>query len=658
MDLELETDPHACEWSDNEGNESDKLDNIFSSSFKKDVVSNTKLTPLAMRRKKKQNQKETKKRLQDEREAERLKRLDITGPKPIISNSKGQRKVDRIKTQVTNTKKKYLEQLNQHEFEPVYNDRRLYGADSFIDDKVIPVKVITKEEVTSDSDFDIKGHHMMRNHTDGSAFLYGKTQFKQFAYIETKSRKKISKKQDELLRKKIALSNFSFDVQGAPAPVLYRNKMSSTNENDKTVAIVLQQDAPVSSTNEQQEKIEISEEILQQQVSKQREMNSLKKQNYLSTPLPSAASSKIEKFEGSPDPHKGFETIDQEIDQRLQSQEFNKEMDSKQENVPILAVPLQETSRIEEQLKALTAQVASLIAMVAEKDNTIAKLLTLIEELKEDKQAEADQKEIKEIVQRKSAETAKELRARYAAEKAQNEFEQTLNRRTRRAIKFNNPGLPRSNTSPLITTFKDDGINKQLDVQMASTSKQQKEVIKNNLQLSPEDKSKVVNQGVRPVNAESVGSTSFAAKLLDKLVRSKSTVSYAQHTPKVELPPRPKGIQAQTWALIVKSTPIGSENWEAKRKVKVFEQYKKLYFAQRATLEVKWQEAVVKVNQPKLKNTWLLHPTTVITAFREGKLEEVPNMLKQWRDSAATYVPKIADFPKEWAKAIPKPVKS
>jgi hypothetical protein len=125
MDLELETDPHACEWSDNEGNESDKLDNIFSSSFKKDVVSNTKLTPLAMRRKKKQNQKETKKRLQDEREAERLKRLDITGPKPIISNSKGQRKVDRIKTQVTNTKKKYLEQLNQHEFEPVYNDRRL-----------------------------------------------------------------------------------------------------------------------------------------------------------------------------------------------------------------------------------------------------------------------------------------------------------------------------------------------------------------------------------------------------------------------------------------------------------------------------------------------------------------------------------------------------
>jgi hypothetical protein len=212
---------------------------------------------------------------------------------------------------------------------------------------------------------------------------------------------------------------------------------------------------------------------------------------------------------------------------------------------------------------------------------------------------------------------------------------------------------PKAKTMPVLK-FQDDGVNKLVNMEKARTPAEKVEVIKNTMTLSEEVKARAVNQEVRPVNAEKVGEKTFAEKLAAGLVRSKSSIRWTKKVVEQPSAPRPKGIQEKAWKNILKQTPETLENWEAKRKVKIFEQYKRLFYAQHVRLELQWQEAAVKAKTPKIKNDWLIAPGKVVALLRQEELENVLKSIQEWRNKAATYVPKNSKIAADWAK-IPLP---
>jgi len=664
---EVESDPFASAHDPVDGDLVEPvLDAIFKTSrevFLKNPATLSK--PAAIRRNKKQKQKDSSKPAIESSKQKDLNNNPVL--KPDIK-SKGQRKTNLIRQKEASTTKKYLGQISRTEFEPVHNDRRLYGADSFNSDIVLPVKVIQKEEVNETSDFKVNSHHMLRNHTDGSAFLYGTTIKKQFSDIE-KSDHKISKTQAKKQRCYLSKANFSYDLAGNPISKNLINKMNSKEDlsldNNPTV-----QQENLSSSIEQSHSDR--EELLQQQIAEQRARVVQQKESYISARLPETqeSSSQVEEFNGSYNPHNGIPTIDNEIE--------NMEIPKNQEIVP--ESRLNETSETLAAIQALSAQIANLTTIVSQQAEELKNLRQLlaerdreIEELKQPKVQNVPTEEIKEPVpevlpieikkveivpikeqltplkadippQEKSQPSTSKVATPLAKEEPQpstskDEFT------TVKSKKFS-----RAKSSPLITRFKDDGINKQLDISTAQTPKEKLDVIKNNITLTDEQKKKVTGQGIRAVNAEPVKEKTFAEKLAQGLQRSKSTIRYSPKQVSKPLPPRPKAIQEKTWSLIVKATPETLENWEAKRKVKVFEQYKKLFYAQHARLTIRWQEAMVK-HKLNLKNDWLQFPGRVLALLRAEELDAVPQAIQTWRNKAATYVPKNGNINADWASS-------
>lgn len=182
-------------------------------------------------------------------------------------------------------------------------------------------------------------------------------------------------------------------------------------------------------------------------------------------------------------------------------------------------------------------------------------------------------------------------------------------------------------------------------------------MIENTLILPEEVRKRAVNQEVRPVNAEKVGEKTFSEKLAAGLARSKSSIRWTPRQVQTAAPPRPKGIQIKAWHIILKQTPETLENWEARRKVKIFEQYKRLFYAQHVKLELQWQEAAFKAKTPKVKNDWLIAPGKVVALLRKEQLDKVLDAIQEWRNKAATYIPKGSKIAADWAKT-PLPEKT
>lgn len=542
-----------------------------------------------------------------------------------------------------NTTVKSYDQLQRVVQLPVYNDRRLYNEKSFDGDIPIPVKTIPKDTEEDLGDFKINYHFLMRNPQDSSAFVYGKTLIKKVCDIE-KKQVRVSKTQDKRQKRFLSKANFAYDLKGNQIPL--ENKETNMNQqksHESNDTPVLQQEV---SSNSKELSAEAIEEHLQKQIAERKKQIEAQRAQFKSSQrATTSTSSQLEEFKGSFDPNDGFKVVDQQIETKMES--IKKEEEVSKSSVC-------EESKTLAAIAALTAQVAELSKVISEQ----SKELTLLrKELAEkDREIKALKEKPKEVLVPHSSDA--ELKQEIVPAKPEQVEQPTTSKAAlnKEETKVEKPKVPsnkkvqRAKTMP-VSKFIDDGVNKLVNMDKAETPAQKMEVIKNNLTLPKAVQQKAVNQEVRPVNAEKVSEKSFAEKLAAGLVRSKSSIRYTPKAEKKPAVPRPKGIQEKVWINILKQTPETLENWEAKRKVKIFEQYKKLFYAQHVKLELLWQAAAVKAGVPKAKNDWLIAPGKVVALLRKEKLENVLSAIQVWRDKAATYVPKDGKIAQGWAKA-------
>lgn len=609
----LESDPFWEDCDPVSGDEVDsKLDQIFSKEVFLEKTVTGPRTTMSRRSQKQQQQKLTQQRLRDQRESERLRQNDLIQQQGIQEDSKivksGHKKMNIVKQKVANTTIKSFSDLPVKELLPVFDDRRLYNDKSFIEENLVPVKVLEKDISTDTGDFSVNEHYMFRHQVDGSSFTYGKTQIIKYSDV-SKSQQKFSKKQDKFNKRHLSKANFSYDLSGN------KIEMESIERHGDDDSLVLQQ---VESPNID---ASLSEQDIQNKISENIKRVKLQREQYLQKPLPTNNLEKTstEVFQGSHDPRIGLANLDNEI----------KNMESQNEKEIISESSVCKDDEIKNAILALSTQIAELTKIVSEQSK---ELTSLREQLLQKDLEILSLKEPKEVI-----------------------VEQVIVPPVTPIIEpVAGPSKPkklkRSKTMP-ITKFKDDGNEKKVNMNLAKTKKDKEEVIKNTLTLPETTLQKAVNQEVRSVNSEKVSETSFATKLAKGLVRSKSTFSYKPKPQVVPSVPRPKGIREIAWVKILAATPETLENWEAKRKVKIFEQYKKLFYAQHKQLELRWLEAITAAKQPKLKNDWLITPGKVLALLRAEQLENVLNSIQVWRDKAATYVPQGIDIPANWAKA-------
>jgi len=651
----VESDPFAKDCEPVSGDNVDfKLDEIFSSSKEFYMEKNVPGPSTTMSRKaKKEKQKETQRRLQQKREDERLRKLDLVekqGGEQIVKSTKhGQRKVDLVRQKTTNTTKKTLDQLEPVVLPPVYNDRRLYNDKSFDGEVILPVKIIEKEVHEDNSDFKINYHFMMRNQTDGSAFTYGKTLIKKHSEVEKKEQNKVSKTQDKYNKRYLSQANFAFDLQGNKVPLVKKEDMDPIEKHGNDDVSVLQQEQSETST----EKVAIlSDQELEAALAKRKKQIDEEKIRYLQSRSSTSTSSQIEEFTGSYDPRDGLKTVENEIETKMES--IKKEEEISQSSVcqdsETLAALAVLTAQVAELTKVMTEQskeLALLRNQLAEKDREIK---ALKEQPKQEVIAKASKKLDKEEIKKPVVKTEKPSTSQLPSPKGKSEVKKEV----KKISPVSKPQMPpRSKTMP-VSKFEDDGVDVLVNMDKAVTPAEKVEVIKNTMTLPKEVRAKAINQEVRSANAEKVGEKSFAEKLAAGLVRSKSSIRWTKKATQQPSVPKPKGIQEKAWNNILKQTPETLENWEAKRKVKIFEQYKRLFYAQHVKLELQWQEAAIKAKTPKVKNDWLIAPGKVVALLRKEKLEDVLKSIQEWRNKAATYVPKDSKIAADWAK-VPLP---
>jgi len=653
----VESDPFAedCEPVDDDKIDQ-KLDEIFSSTkqfFMEKTVPGPSTT--MSRKAKKQKQKETQLRLAQQREEERLRKLDLIqkqGDQQIVkSNKHGQRKVDLVRQKTTNTTKKTLDQLQPVVQPPVYDDRRLYNEKSFDGDVLVPVKIIDKEVHEDTGDFKINYHFMMRNQTDGSSFIYGKTLIKKDSEVEKKEQIKVSKTQDKFNKRYLSPANFAFGLEGTKLPIIKKKDMDPIERHDNDEISVLQQEE---STSGIEQLTGYSEEEIWAAVAERKKQIADQKIKYLQSRNTNSTSSQIEEYSGSHDPRDGFKTVDNEIETKMES--IKKEEEISQSGV-------RQDSETLAAIAALSAQVAELTKVITQQSTELALLRAELAEKDREIKALKEQPKQEKSIAKVSEEKSEKKEILIPVEKTDKPSTSKLpppkgkteaKKEKKKTPSTSKPQMPpRSNTMP-VSKFEDDGINKLVNMDRAKTPTEKIEVIKNTMTLPEEVRSKAVNQEVRPANAERVGEKSFAERLAAGLIRSKSTIRWTNKVVQQSSVPRPKGIQEKAWKNILKQTPETLENWEAKRKVKIFEQYKRLFYAQHVKLELQWQEAAVKAKTPKVKNDWLIAPGKVVALLRKEKLEDVLKSIQEWRNKAATYVPKDGKIAADWAK-VPLP---
>jgi hypothetical protein len=570
-----------------------------------------------------------------------------------------------VRQKLQNTTKKSYDQIEPMVLPTVYTDRRLYNEKSFDGDVVIPVKTIEKQVEENLGDFVVGYHFMMRNQPDSSSFTYGKTILKKVTDVEKKENK-ISKTQDKFNKRFLSRANFSYDLKGQKVSTNQNQNMDLTKKHVNDDELVLQQ---ASTSSSQEQIIENSEEALQWKVAETKKKIAAKRAQFLQKNDSTSSSSHVEKFTGSHDPKDGFSTIDNEIETKMESiknQEVISDSSVCKENETLAAIA------------ALSAQVANLTRVIEQQSQELAKLRNELAEKDREIQAlkEQPKKEVKipdEVVPKENELKEEDRKIETPQEQPkivpkedqpstskahQNALPPKEEKSEQKKAVTKAPKMPaRAKTMPVVSKFRDDGVKKLVNMETAETPAQKFEVIQNTLTLPEKVRQRAVNQEVRPVNAERVGEQSFSEKLAAGLARSKSSIRWTPKQVQKDLPPRPKGIQVKTWQTILRLTPETLENWEAKRKVKIFEQYKRLFYAQHVKLELQWKEAAVKAKTPRVLNDWLTSPGKVVALLRKEQLENVLEAIQEWRNKAATYIPKGSKIAADWAKT-PLPERS
>jgi len=628
-----------------------------------------RLSSVQVRKQKQINQRELNDRLRADREKVRLENLAKWGEKELKNSKTSQKKKNLILSSVNSTIKRDLTSFTPRALPETFSDRRIYGADSFRDDGLIECVKIMPKDIEDDSEFRIISHPMQAIELDASRLLYGKTLRSLPVIVEKKEvvfNKTASKKNKVFLSK----ANFSYDLQGNKIPKNF-NKMDIDNvSNDVVIADLHVREpytnsffkavsddeddniATVTKSNSRKTKLQRSDflkdaELVTSPTKQLKRERSRKnkskvcKVEEIDIPEVKLEVNQIDKNKTNMDSVKDEVPVVEPVVQltpttsevKLEVNQIDENkinMDSVKNEVPVVEPVVQLTPATPEttvvdaiqqltaQIAAMQAQINVLIAENAKKDEIIEKLRN------PPKEVMVEQPKVNQQIP------------------VETEKPKTKNQVIR-------PKLVRAKTD-LVTRFSDDGIKADINMGQATTSKAQVKVAKTVLSLSKEELSKVTNAGIRDVSARKV-EESFCDALQKGLVRSKSLISFKPSV-NVQVYPKPKGITNKAWAIICFNVPETKENFQKIREQKVFDQYKKLFYANSTILNGRWKAAAADIKNQKLVNPWLSINVTIIANLKKADLSTVFEKISEWRLRASTYVE--GGIRADWSKASPK----
>ncbi|APG77450.1 hypothetical protein 1 [Hubei picorna-like virus 66] len=200
------------------------------------------------------------------------------------------------------------------------------------------------------------------------------------------------------------------------------------------------------------------------------------------------------------------------------------------------------------------------------------------------------------------------------------------------------PKIPKEEKAEeLVSKFTDDGNTLKVNLDLAQTEEEQREVIGNIILNDEETLKKAVNQGVRPVNTKTV-QASFAEELAKGLVRSKSFVHYSPEKRAVikRDPNKPKGIYWDDWERI-KLKPKDVQE-RAVRKA-----YNSLFYGLCTRLRQRWE-----IVSPEKPNPYLTKPSFIWNRLATKSIGDIWSCMEVWRKGACSY--KVAGIPENWNK--------
>nr|WPR17950.1 MAG: hypothetical protein [Chemarfal virus 126] len=340
------------------------------------------------------------------------------------------------------------------------------------------------------------------------------------------------------------------------------------------------------------------------------------------------------------------------------SDKETKNMESVSDNVKAEPTVVQQvdSANFALMLARLTDQIASMQKSINELTQQLKAKDEIIEKLMNEAKSKADgPKEAIPEVSQPSTSNAVVTDSQQVEQdsKVKEEISKATEPSTPNAASVVPPKMKRAKTDSLITRFKDDGIEAKVNMDLAKTPSDQKEVVRNHVRLTKEQRERAVNQEVRPANTVPIVER-WSDALMKNLKRSNSTISFKMVKVK-DQQPKPKGITHRAWFDICSRIPADSEDYVNKRNRKVFEQYKKLYFASANILRGRWRAEVAGKPYSKVENPWLSLDRAILFDLKKTPIEEVFGKITEWRDRASTFcIPKI-NMNVNWGKA-PTPI--
>jgi len=212
----------------------------------------------------------------------------------------------------------------------------------------------------------------------------------------------------------------------------------------------------------------------------------------------------------------------------------------------------------------------------------------------------------------------------------------------------NDEVLPQEESTPavdlaaVIEKFTDDGVKAQLSLSDNPTPQEAMEVLKNKINLSPEQQAKVVNEAKRDVTAEKVEEP-YAKRLAQDLKPSEQTfsqqkkVSKPQRTQSLhEFKPRtklgfkrdpncPKGILSGRWNSIKQGTPEEVEK-------KTILEYLRIFRTDFFILQKRWLSMF-----PKKRNPYLISYKLVWETIGKNKVDVLWKAISAWKEDTIAF---------------------
>jgi hypothetical protein len=632
--------------------------------------SNKNFNALEFRKQKQQQQQQTQERLKNEREQERLRKLELWGEEDKKGKKKSgsQKKRDHVMKTISNMTIKNVScdiKLRDN-MDVVYDKRVLYNADSFTEDKekLVVAKHIERDVSDDGLQFVIKEHPLAVSKPDiHNLMIHGRTVLKHVIDVEAKPVQLRSGKAINKLRVNLSKRNFAFGLDGKPIPSTKIEETMKTN-----VDIDLPQENSVKNLTvsdflkQETEWVVVKEETKRQKRALKKANNNkimeCKNDIENSTTIP-VQEDVIEMLQVADKVEATVVTKnDKEVEKpakmeaTIQTQKVKMDVKTEIETKPELSV---ETSNGSQSKDAYTLHLESKLENLMKKMDTIMESLSKIMEENNQLRMTID----KMNMEKAGAERIAAFKARRAnlessvkqpkivEQEKPKEFVQTNpnlgssvkqekvaeQKKPKEDVPIKSTGtIPKIKeevlTEPLIEKFQDDGNNLKVNMNLASTSKDQKEVIANLLTEEKEVIEKAVNQEVRKVNSKPVVEE-FAETLKKNLVRSNTNIKFSptQRAQVRKDPNKPKGVFWDDWEKIKKKP-------KEQQDAAVRKAYNRAFYGLSTSLKRRWD-----LCNPKIENPWLVKSGFIWNKLATKSLNDIWDCIQEWKAQACAFSP-------------------